>query len=92
MKITERLLLDNYNGIAKGGSLISVINGVTLWWSYRTGDQGDGYNTVCARPDAQEITLEYDRVGVIILDDDCNDHSSLHQINSDEAKLFGTEI
>lgn len=34
MKITEKKLLDNYNGVANDGDFISVIKGVNYYWHY----------------------------------------------------------
>lgn len=91
-KITEKMLLDNYNGICKGGTKISVIGSLKIYWDYRTGDTGDGCNCVTSRDRAEEITLEYDRFGVIPLDSGCDNHPATAKIVSDEAALWGDEV
>lgn len=91
-KITERMLLDNYDGITRGGSYISVIHNKRVYWIYRTGQDEQGYNVHCARDHASEITLEYDRVGTVEIDDDCDDHPSLRRIAEDERTLWGDMI
>ena len=99
MKITEQALLDGYNGKTKGGNNISDIKwgrwGVTrIFWCYRTGDQNrtDGYNPQCYRPNAGEITMEYDRVGAIPLQTDCDTHPSVTRIATDEAEMWGVGL
>ena len=105
MKITEQALLDGYNGKTKGGDNISDINGTRIFWCYRTGEQNrtDGYNPQCHRPNADEITMEYDRVriafvsdslamGAIPLQTDCDTHPSVTRIATDEAEMWGAEV
>ena len=94
MKITEQALLDGYNGKAKGGDNISDINGTRIFWCYRTGEQNrtDGYNPHCDRPNAGEITMEYDRVGAIPLQTDCDTHPSVTRIATDEAEMWGVGL
>ena len=47
MKLTEKLLLDNYNCCSNNPSvLISTIKNQDVFWSYRRGRDGDGYNPV----------------------------------------------
>ena len=92
MKITETMLLDGYVGKTNGGDNISKINGQMIIWNYRTGDNGDGYNSVCSRGRASEISLEYDRVGKIDLDDETEEHANVGRIHSDEQKLWGDEV
>lgn len=92
MRITEKMLLDNYEGITNGGDKISNINGHQIFWDYRTGDQGDGYNAVCSRSNASEITLEYNRVGQIPLMVTCANHPTQAKITHDEATLWGVEV
>lgn len=91
MKLTETVLLDGYEYTCKGGGKASRIAGKLIYWDYRTGERGDGYNPVCAREDAGEITLEYDRDGTIGLDD-CGAHTAVARIASDEAALWGQEM
>lgn len=93
MKITEKLLLDNYTCQSNGVNNVSTINGEQVNWNYREGEQDDGYNCVVeSRDDAGEITLEAYRHGTIKLDDDCSDHPALERIQSDIAKIVGNEI
>jgi hypothetical protein len=92
MKITEKMLLDNYVGITNGIDSISDINGVKIFWNYRTGRTDDGYNCVTDRKNATEISLENDRYGKIDLDDDCENHPALSKIILLYQKLFGTHI
>lgn len=72
MKITEKALLEGYDGMSNDGiTAQSLIDNVRVWWTYRKGDTGDGYNVVTEdRDEAAEITLSNDRVGTIDLDDD----------------------
>lgn len=91
MKITEKALLDGYDGITKGGTKISMINGERIWWDYRT-EEGGEPATVCSPDNAECITLENDRHGVVVIDSSNKDHSSIAKIKSDEAKLWGNEI
>lgn len=92
LSITEQMLLDNYDGMTNGWDCISIINGEPVYWSYRTGDNGDGYNCICLRSDAGEITLEHDRYGRIELDAACADHPALQDIERDEAILAGNQL
>jgi hypothetical protein len=46
MKITEKMLLDGYNGLTNGMDHISIINGKTIYWNYREGQTPDGFNCV----------------------------------------------
>lgn len=91
MKITEKMLLDNYDGISNGGTIISVINGEKIWWNYREGFDGE-FNCVCERENAEEILLEYDRYGKIKIDEECENHDNITKIEKDFEKLFGVEI
>jgi hypothetical protein len=70
MKITEKMLVDGFIGMAKGGSYISDIGETRIFWNYRTGLREDGYNPICDRKNASEIMLNFDRVGIIKLDED----------------------
>jgi len=92
MKITEKLLLDNYSYTCNGGSKVSAVAGQHIWWEYRTGQDSDGYNPVCcSRESASGITLEYGRDATIGLGDHA-DHPALSQIASDEAAMWGSEV
>jgi len=90
--ITEKMLLDNYSGIANGGALISTINNTTVYWDYRTGITSDGYNCVCSRGRAAVITLEYNRRGNVNLDASCDNHCALSEIDSDVDCLYGDKV
>lgn len=87
MKITEKLLLENYDGICNGGTKISIINGNQIYWDYRTDD-----GCVCSRDNAGYISLAYNRVGKVNLDMDMDNHANIAKIESDEQKLWGDEI
>ena len=91
MRITEQMLLDGYDGIAKGGTLISVVTGTQIHWCYRKGNDDEGWS-VTDRSQAGTITLEYDRGGHVAIDDDCAEHVALARITSDEERLFGVEV
>lgn len=91
-RITEKALLDGYIDCTDTGTKISEVSGVRIWWDYRTGDTGDGYNCVTDRARADEITLEYGRVGRIEIDRSCDTHSSLTTITEDETTLWGTAV
>ena len=90
MTITEKMLLDRFTGKTNGGDNISIINGERILWNYRTGPTGDGYNCVCGRDRAGEISLEYDRVGTIDVSED--DHPGIRKIEMAEEKMWGTEV
>ena len=93
MRITERRLLDGYDGKSKGGYNISDINNSRIWWAYRKGKHySDGGNPVCDRLSAMEITLEYERAGTLPLQARCATHPSLAKIAHDEAKMWGVEV
>jgi len=89
VQLTENVLLDGYQGIAEAGNLMSEVNDETIWWEYRTGLQSDGYNPVCNRERAAEITLSYSRIGTLPLDPACDDHPALARINRDERQIMG---
>ena len=91
MKITEKMLLDNYDGISKGGTKISKINGENVWWDYRVEENGRP-STVCSAEKAEVITMENDRDGVVEIKSENRLHPSIDRINKDEAELWGTEI
>jgi DNA-binding XRE family transcriptional regulator len=90
MEITEKLLLDNYDGITHGLDYTSIVCGTKIWWNYRK--FGDGYHTVCKREHACEITFENDRVGTIPISADNNDHPSLAVMKTDYNNAVGTSI
>lgn len=92
MKITEKALLDGYDGHTNDGDLISVIRGKEVRWTYRKGRDPDGYNCVSTRVDAGEITLEWDRVGRIPLEKRCENHPALARIAREEAEMWGDQI
>ena len=91
MKITEKMLLDGYDGIRNGADLISHLYKDKVYWNYRRGLDLDGYNPSCHRDSATEISLAYDRIGTIDLGEN-NDHPALRIIRSDFEKLCGDEI
>lgn len=71
MKITEKMLLENYQGICNDSiTAISEINGDEIRWSYRKPQDGEYRVVTEDREEAADIMLEYDRVGDIDLDDD----------------------
>ena len=90
VKITEKLLLDNYVCQFKGMRCISDINGIRVWWNYRR--HNDGYSTVTTLETADNITLENDRFGEISLMSCHNNHPSIDRIISDINKMSGDEI
>lgn len=92
MKITEKQLLAGYAGKTQGGNNISEIAGERIYWDYRTGRQEDGYNPVTSKERAGEITLEYNRVGTIELDNNCADHPAIARIEQEEAEMWGVEV
>ncbi len=92
MKLTETALLHGYDGICRGGSKVSVVNGEKIWWEYRRIND-DGYFACVTSPErADQISLEYNRGGKIELDDSHKTHPAIERIKSDEAKLFGEMI
>ena len=92
MKITEKMLLDRYDGKTNGGDNISLVGGAPVYWCYRRGELGDGYNPCSGRHRAGEISLEYTRAGTIPLMADCADHPSVALIATDEAEMWGVEV
>lgn len=91
MKITEKQLLDNLDGISKGGDYMSKINGETVWWTYRTGLESDGFNCICDRDRATEITLENNRHATIEMVD-CDNHPALKELKRLDNIIGGDEI
>jgi|WetSurMetagenome_2_1015567.scaffolds.fasta_scaffold494316_2 hypothetical protein len=90
MKITEKMLLDNFNAIAGGGSKISIIGKEQINWEYRY--EHDEGAAVCDRDTADFITLEYGRDGEIKIDVNCNNHPALSKIARLENELWGDEL
>lgn len=83
MKITEKELLDGYDGITKGLMYISKIGGERIVWDYRRGENGDGYNPArCKREDSSQIYL-HDFAQMIELDEGCENHENLVKIYND---------
>ena len=91
-KITEKMLLDGYDGKTKGWDNISLVEGKRILWTYRTSRQDDGYNVACPREKAREITLEYDRAVTVVLDSECDTHPAIAKIADDEAKMGGDRV
>lgn len=91
MKITEKMLLDGFNGITNGGTLISKIGDETVWWSYRDTSYWDGH-PVCNRENAGEITLEYSRNGIIEVSCENDSNVSLSKISEAEESLWGVNV
>lgn len=86
--ITERILLDNYDGVSNGLNYISVINGKYVNWDYRRGNNGDGYNPSRKnREDAAEIYI-YNSGKMIPLEDGCESHPILEKMYSDYEKII----
>jgi hypothetical protein len=92
MKISEKALLDGYDGITNGGNYISKVKGDVVFWNYRVGQTCDGFNCVTTRDDATEISLENDRVGTVKMTSRWDKHNAVKQIKSDENKLWGDEL
>jgi len=71
MKITEKMLLEGYEGICNDAiTAISRIGGDEIRWSYRKPRTEDSRVATEDRDEAEDIMLEYDRIGDIVLDDD----------------------
>lgn len=90
VRITERMLLDNYNGITNGGDYISDINGIRVIWTYRR--DNDGWRTTTTPNMAEFITLEYDRIGNVPLMSCHDTHPAIDRIINDEARISGDII
>jgi len=90
MKLTEKMLLDGYDGITNGIAIISKTQDKKIIWNVRE-DQGN-YQPVCAWENADYILLEYDRAGRIELDASHKNHPNVAQIKSDIEKIVGTEV
>jgi len=91
MKITEKMLLDGYCGVAKGGNYMSNIGAIMIWWWYRKRTK-DGSTVVCSRGQANLISLEFDRTGEIEIDNSLDGHPAIKAISYDEEKFYGVEI
>ena len=91
MKITEKMLLDNYVGFTNGMDFVSKIEGEKVVWNYRCLVDGEP-ESVCEIEDREVITLEYDREGVVNIDNNNDNHPTFGQMKSDEAKIVGAEI
>lgn len=86
--ITEKELLDGYEGVANGLSYISIVNGKRINWDYRRGNNGDGYNPAREkREDAEEIYI-YNSGEMIPLEDGCENHPILERIYTDYEKVI----
>ena len=92
MKISEKALLDGYICKTRGTDNVSEIRGHEITWNYRTGPTPDGYNSVCTRDRASEITLECDRRGKVRMSGRWNHHPAVARIAADEARLWGGEV
>lgn len=87
--ITEKKLLDNYDGVTNGASYISTFDGMCIIWDYRRGNNGDGYNpTREKREEASEIYI-YNSGEMIPLEDGCERHPILEKMYADcERALY----
>jgi len=83
-KLTEKKLLDNYDGLSNGGMIISKIEGKNIFWNYRN----DG--CVCSRKNADCITIQdYDGNFTDIPNSEkWKNHKNSIKIRMDEAILF----
>jgi len=90
MKITEKMLLDNFYAITNGLDCVSKINGEDITWNYRD-DDGE-YDCVSDYENANHITLEYSRTGSIEVNADNANHPSILEIKSKIAGVVGDEI
>jgi len=92
MKITEKMLLDGYDGISKDGiTAQSVVSGQRIWWVYRH-NNGEGANVTEIRKNAHFISLENGRTGEIELDEDCENHMATAKLYDDAHKIWGDKI
>jgi hypothetical protein len=93
-KFSEKILLDNYQYLCKGGSYKSVIDGKEYWWEYRRGDWEDGYNPIVYREHASEITVNVVgyTIATIALDSECDNHPNLVKIAAEEAEAYTAVI
>lgn len=90
MKITEKCLLDNYDGITNGLYNISVIDGNTIVWVYREyNSDGHGARVTFKREYADYISLEYDRYGKIEIDNSIKNHPALEKMLFEIEKVIG---
>ena len=90
-KITEKMLLDGYDGIANGLYIISKVNGNRILWHYR--DDNGVVNTADGNRDgAYNITLEHGRSGNIDIYDNCKNHPALIIITNDVKTIIGDRI
>lgn len=91
MKLTEKILLDNYSHVTYGLYNVSYVNCMTFYWIYRKGTDSAGYNPhVWSREEASE--LEIIDVGCIIpLDTGCEEHENLRRIKYDIERMTKDE-
>jgi hypothetical protein len=70
MEIAEGALLDGLDSISNDGyTAQSIVDGVRVWWTYRTRDSSGGQGCVTEeRGQADMITLANGRIGEIQLD------------------------
>lgn len=86
MKITEKLLLDNYIGRSQLGDNLSDIDGERYPWYYSAGD-GEDYRIVSSREKAHQITIDRGRYVpkiFIALDGECKNHPAVLRLESEE--------
>lgn len=93
-KITEKQLLDGYDGLTNGLDLISIVEGHQIIWCYRD----DGPEDCCpvidhpASASYPIITLEYDRCARIATDANNLDHPNLAKLQEAINKIAGAMI
>jgi len=85
MEITERKLLNGYEGFCEDGSCShsSIVNGRGIIWNYRRND-ADGHCPSCLPGEAEFITLNYEGGATIPLDESHNVHPAIAKINDAE--------
>lgn len=91
MKVTERFLLDAYQGLTKGGCCLSVSEGRRYYWNYRRYD--DGYRPMVTDREKADFILEegwWNRA--IELNPNCMDHPALAQMELDWHELLHSPV
>ena len=78
MEITEKVLLNGYQGFTEDGSCsqCSVIDGKEISWTYRRNDD-DGHCPCCLPGEAEHITLDHEWEGTIPLDESHGVHPAI---------------
>jgi hypothetical protein len=90
--LTEKMLLDGYEGLTNGLTKISNVKGHEIYWTWRITDHYGDPECVCEPEDREIITLEFDRYGTVEIDHENDNHPSIQLIKNEEACIYGNII